>query len=113
MGGRKPGSAFSGLHELTLSANKSVTPTGWTHFSVAMAAGCHLQALYVDYNPLGDQSFSCLLVAAAATKSLALLDVEACHITNSGAEVRVRTKLSIAVKESGISLPSTKECISC
>ena len=78
---------LTGLHELTLSANKEVTPIGWTKFAMAMAAGCHLQSLYVDYNPLGDHSINSLAVAVATTKSLRFLDFEACDITNVGAQV--------------------------
>ena len=77
----------TGLHELTLSANKDVTSKGWTQFAMAMAAGCHLQSLYVDYNPLGDHSINSFAVAVATTKSLKFLDFEACDITNTGAQV--------------------------
>ena len=78
---------ITGLEELVLSSNPEITAKGWAKLGVAMAAGCNLSSLYVDYNELGDSSASCLLVAMAGTKSLETLDMECVGATETTGQV--------------------------
>ncbi|XP_072016809.1 leucine-rich repeat-containing protein 73-like [Amphiura filiformis] len=101
--------AKPGLKELTLSANPRVTPIGWANLSLAIAAGCTLRILNVDYNRLGDFGATVLAVATAACKSLQVLDLESTGVSENGAKVLLTltntypTNLSdLVVKENGL-----------
>lgn len=48
-----PDGAKSGLRELTLSANPSITTKGWARLAIAVAHSSQLRVLNLDYNPLG------------------------------------------------------------
>ncbi|KAF6021460.1 LRRC73 [Bugula neritina] len=70
-----------GLQELVLSGNPKITSRAWEKFSVALAACSTLRSLYVDFNNIGEAAGKMLIVVAASHKSLSVLDMEACDIT--------------------------------
>lgn len=80
-----PGGNNLDLAELTLSANGKVTPHGWAHLAIAMAAGSSLRCLYLDYNTVGDFGASAFAVALASCQSLERIDFEGSGITEYGA----------------------------
>ena len=67
-----------------------MTPIGWAKLALAIAAGCSLRVLNVDYNRLGDFGASVLAVATAACKTLQVLDMESTGISENGAKVTRR-----------------------
>ena len=73
------------LTELTLSANGKVTPHGWAHLAIAMAAASCLRCLYLDYNTVGDFGATAFAVALTSCKSLERVDLEGSGITEFGA----------------------------
>ncbi|KAL8611148.1 hypothetical protein ACOMHN_064438 [Nucella lapillus] len=75
------------LVELTLSANPRISAQGWARFAMAIANSTSLRALMLDYNPLGDYSTSCLLVAVAAAQNMEILDLEGCGLTEHTAQL--------------------------
>ncbi|XP_002738072.1 leucine-rich repeat-containing protein 73-like [Saccoglossus kowalevskii] len=79
--------AKPGLKELTLSANPSISPSGWAHFAVALAAGSSIKLLNLDYNNIGDYGSGLLAVAIASSKTLEVIDLEATGVTQQGGEV--------------------------
>lgn len=79
---------ISGLQELVLSGNPKITSRAWEKFSVALAACSTLRSLYVDFNNIGEAAGKMLIVVAASHKSLSVLDMEACDITECVARVR-------------------------
>ena len=78
---------FSALVELTLSANPRISAQGWARLSMAVANCTSLRVLMLDYNPLGDYSASCLLVAVSAIQNMEILDLEGCGLTEHTAQV--------------------------
>ncbi|KAJ8014270.1 hypothetical protein DPEC_G00038520 [Dallia pectoralis] len=82
-----PDGAKSGLRELTLSANPSITTKGWARLAIAVAHSSQLRVLNLDYNPLGDQIAGMLAVAVASSRTLEVLDLEGTGLTNQSAQV--------------------------
>jgi len=76
-----------GLVELTLSANQNISPQGWTHLAIAIAANSQLRCLYLDYNNIGDYGAGVLSVAMAASLTLERVDLEGCGISERGGEM--------------------------
>ena len=76
-----------GLHDLTLSANPGISSQGWAQFFISLAAGCSLRSLHIDYNQIGDYGAGCLAVALATVKTLEMIDLEGCGITDHGGQV--------------------------
>ena len=76
-----------GLVDLTLSANPNISPQGWTHLAIAIAAKSQLRYLYLDYNNFGDHEAGVLSVALAASSSLERIDLEGCKIGQRGGEM--------------------------
>ncbi|XP_070981619.1 leucine-rich repeat-containing protein 73-like isoform X2 [Oncorhynchus clarkii lewisi] len=82
-----PDGAKSGLRELTLSANPSITTKGWARLAIAVAHSSQLRVLNLDYNPLGDQIAGMLAVAVASSRTLEVLDLEGTGLSNQSAQV--------------------------
>lgn len=82
-----PGEGRQGLMDLTLSANPSISPQGWTLLAIAIAANSQLCFLYLDYNNIGDNEARVLSVALAASSTLELVDLEGCNIGEKGGEM--------------------------
>ncbi|XP_067939017.1 leucine-rich repeat-containing protein 73-like [Watersipora subatra] len=72
-----------GLQELVLSGNPRITPRAWEKFSVAVSACSTLRSLYIDFNGIGETAGKMLVVCAAGHKSLNVLDMEACDLSES------------------------------
>ncbi|XP_041351526.1 leucine-rich repeat-containing protein 73-like [Gigantopelta aegis] len=70
-----------GLTELTLSGNTNITEHGWAVLAMSISCSPCLRSLYVDYNRLGDSGASCLLIAAAASQMIEVLDLEGTNLT--------------------------------
>ncbi|XP_020350660.1 leucine-rich repeat-containing protein 73 isoform X1 [Oncorhynchus tshawytscha] len=77
----------TGLRELTLSANPSITTKGWARLAIAVAHSSQLRVLNLDYNPLGDQIAGMLAVAVASSRTLEVLDLEGTGLSNQSAQV--------------------------
>lgn len=75
------------LAELTLSANPRISAQGWARLAMAVANSQSLRSLMLDYNPLGDYSASCLLVAVSASQRIQVLDLEGCGLTEHTAQL--------------------------
>uniref|UniRef100_A0AAZ3SCZ6 Leucine rich repeat containing 73 n=1 Tax=Oncorhynchus tshawytscha TaxID=74940 RepID=A0AAZ3SCZ6_ONCTS len=82
-----PDGAKSGLRELTLSANPSITTKGWARLAIAVAHSSQLRVLNLDYNPLGDQIAGMLAVAVASSRTLEVLDLEGTGLSNQSAQI--------------------------
>ncbi|KAM9365994.1 leucine-rich repeat-containing protein 73 [Pholidichthys leucotaenia] len=82
-----PDGAKSGLRELSLSANPSISSKGWSRLSIAVAHSSQLRVLNLDYNNLGDQIAGMLAVAVASSRTLEVLDLEGTGLTNQSAQV--------------------------
>ncbi|XP_071962754.1 uncharacterized protein [Antedon mediterranea] len=76
--------ARPGLRELVLSANNAVTNVGWAHLATAIAVRSSLRHLGLDYNTLGDYGAGVFAVAAAACKTLQIIDLEGTGISEEG-----------------------------
>lgn len=83
---------FTGLQELVVSGNPRITPRAWEKFSVALSAGSTLRSLYLDFNNVGETAGKMLVVCAAGHRSLNVLDMEACELTESVGRVRTHTE---------------------
>ena len=75
------------LAEVTLSANQKVTPHGWAHLAISIAANSGLRCLYLDYNNIGDFGAGAFAVALAASSALERIDFEGSGISESGAQL--------------------------
>lgn len=82
-----PSEGRQGLMDLTLSANPSISPQGWTQLAIAIAANSQLCFLYLDYNNIGDNEARVLSVALAASSTLERVDLEGCNIGEKGGEM--------------------------
>lgn len=82
-----PSEGRQGLLDLTLSANPSISPQGWTQLAIAIAANSQLCFLYLDYNNIGDNEARVLSVALAASSTLERVDLEGCNIGEKGGEM--------------------------
>ncbi|XP_063300254.1 leucine-rich repeat-containing protein 73 isoform X1 [Pelobates fuscus] len=82
-----PDGAKPGLRELTLSANPSVTCSGWARLAIAVAHSSQIRTLNLDYNPLGDHIASMLAVCVASSRTLEVLDLEGTGLTNQSAQI--------------------------
>eukprot|EP00794_Sanderia_malayensis_P020613 gene20613-22647_t len=76
----------SGLHELTLTGNQEITQHGWTQLAMAIANNCSLTNLFLDYTNIGDFGAGVFAVAFAASKTIQVVDLEGCSITDDGGE---------------------------
>ena len=75
------------LVDLTLSANPRISAQGWARLSMALGNTQALRSLLLDYNPLGDYSASCIMIAVSANQNLEILDLEGCGLTEHTAQV--------------------------
>ncbi|XP_064622004.1 leucine-rich repeat-containing protein 73-like [Lineus longissimus] len=82
-----PDGAKSGLKELSLSGNPSITSRGWAKLFIAMSASSSMKAMYLDYNSLGNYGAGCLAVALASCKTVEIVDLECTGITEHGAQI--------------------------
>lgn len=80
---------ISGLQELVLSGNPRISPRAWEKFSVAISAASSLRSLYIDFNNIGETAGKMLVVSAAGHKSLRVLDMEACELTENVGRVSI------------------------
>lgn len=71
----------TGLQELVLSGNPRICPRAWEKFSVAISACSTLRSLYIDFNNIGEMAGKMLVVSAAGHRSLSVLDMEACDLS--------------------------------
>ena len=85
---------IAGLQELVLSGNPRICPRAWEKFAVAISACSTLRSLYVDFNHIGETAGKMLVVSAAGHRSLSVLDMEACDLTESVGKVSNVSKLS-------------------
>ena len=76
----------TGLVELTLTGNQGITQAGWTQLAMAIANGCSLTSLFLDYTNIGDFGAGVFAVALAASKTMKVIDFEGCGISDTGAE---------------------------
>lgn len=74
---------YAGLQELVLSGNPRISPRSWEKFSVALSACSTIRSLYLDFNNVGATAGKMLVVCAAGHKSLNVLDMEACDLSES------------------------------
>ena len=66
-----------------------ITEHGWAVLAMYISCSPCLRSLYVDYNKLGDNGASCLLIAAAASQIIELLDLEGTNLTEKTGKVSV------------------------
>ena len=76
----------TGLLELTLTGNQGITQAGWAQLAMAIANGCSLTSLFLDYTNIGDFGAGVFAVALAASKTIRIIDFEGCGLTDTGAE---------------------------
>ena len=72
--------------ELTLTGNQGISQAGWTQLAMAIGNHSSLTSLFLDYTNIGDFGAGTFAVALAASKTIQVLDVEGCGITDTGAE---------------------------
>ena len=77
----------TGLLELTLTGNQDITQAGWAQLAMAIANGCSLTSLFLDYTNIGDFGAGIFAVALAASKTIKIIDFEGCGISDTGAEL--------------------------
>lgn len=77
----------TGLLELTLTGNQDISQAGWTQLAMAMANGCSLTSLFLDYTNIGDFGAGIFAVALAASKTMKIIDLEGCGISDTGADL--------------------------
>eukprot|EP00112_Aurelia_sp_Birch-Aquarium-sp1_P007032 Seg1768.6 transcript_id=Seg1768.6/GoldUCD/mRNA.D3Y31 product="Leucine-rich repeat-containing protein 73" protein_id=Seg1768.6/GoldUCD/D3Y31 len=72
--------------ELTLTGNQGISQAGWTQLAMAIGNHSSLKSLFLDYTNIGDFGAGTFAVALAASKTIQVLDLEGCGITDTGAE---------------------------
>ncbi|ESO90166.1 hypothetical protein LOTGIDRAFT_192329 [Lottia gigantea] len=102
-----PSSDWPGLQDLSLSANPGISKTGWMEFSLALAAST-LRTLYLDYNKLGDEIASCIIIAVAGCGTLEILDLEGTGVTQKTATLVLKYVESYTVKLKKVSFSGNK-----
>ncbi|UJR28111.1 hypothetical protein I4U23_009366 [Adineta vaga] len=76
-----PNEKRSGLEEVILSANRSITNAGWTELFFSISFNSRIRRLALDYNIIDDTLAAMLSMIIASSRTLTHLDLECCQLT--------------------------------